>query len=132
MEQEKHWTRARAEQDKAEVVAGGIKLILAGGDQWRRLPSGKLRICSIKEEDDVPRLYFRNHRFYQKTRSGYLIFVRTTKSGGQEPGEEEPEPEEKAIKLYYYQGQFCRQERDGWVSVEETITLTGRQHSFEE
>ncbi len=45
---------------------------------------------------------------------------------------EEPEAESKAIRLYYYQGRFYRRTKDGKLSEEDTITLTGKFHSFEE
>ena len=61
-------------------------------------------------------------RLYKWTRSGYLVFDRGA-HGGEEPEEEDPEPEPRAISLYKHLGVIYRRTQTGEVAVEEDIHI---------
>ena len=83
------------------------RLILLGGKLFQRSPSGELIFFS---ELSTRNLHQCHGRYYHKTEEGYYIFDTGAHDGSQgETESEDPEPESRAIKLYYYSGRlFCR------------------------
>ena len=103
-----------------EAGEEGNRLILLGGQFFQRSPGGELILFG--NVSTRRRLHSRHGRFYHKTRYGHYIFDAGTHSGSQEQAEEEdPEPEAKAIKLYYYSGQLFRQTKNGVLMQAENI-----------
>ena len=74
------------------------------------------------------RLHRHHKRFYHKTEEGYYIFDTGAHDGSQREAEaEDPEPEHKAIKLYYYLGRlFCRT-KNGALAEDDTILNDARE-----
>ena len=93
----------------AILQAAGVeenRLILSGGQLLQKSTSRELILLG---NISTGRLHWRHGRFYHKTRDRHYIFDAGTHNGFQEQAEEEyPEPEPKAIKLYYYSGQLFR------------------------
>jgi hypothetical protein len=78
----------------------GNRLILSGGKLFQRSTGGELILFG---KLTTGRLRSCHGRLYIKTEEGYYVFHQGTHWGFQEQAEEEdPEPEPKAIKLYYY------------------------------
>jgi hypothetical protein len=94
-----------------EAGEEGNRLILLGGQFFQRSTGGELIFFG---NVTTRRLHSRHGRFYHKTRDGHYIFDQGAHWGSQEQAEEEgPEPEAKAIKLYYYSGQLFRRTKNG-------------------
>ena len=99
----------------ATLQAAGVeenRVILSGGQFFRRSPSGE-SICVGKLSTE--RLHRRHgSRYYHKTAGGDYIFDTGAHDGLQREAEaEDPEPERKAIKIYYYLGQLFRRTKNG-------------------
>ena len=95
------------------------RLILLGGRLLQRSPSGELIFFG---NISTGRLHWRHGRFYHNTGDGHYIFDTRTHNGSQEQAEEvDPEPEPKAIKLYYYLGQFYFRTKIGELAEYNTI-----------
>ena len=95
------------------------RLILSGGQLFQRstggdlIPFGKI---------STKRLHSLHGRLYTKTEEGYYIFDQGAHWGFQEQAEEEaPEPELKAIKLYFYKEKLYRQTKDGVLTGDDQI-----------
>ena len=82
------------------------RLILLGGRLLQRSPSGELIFFG---NISTRHFHQRHGRYYHKTQEGYYIFDTGVHGGSQREAEaEDPEPESRAIKIYYYSGQlFC-------------------------
>ena len=83
------------------------RLILSGRRLLQRSPSGKLIFFG---NISTGQLHWRHRKYYHKTEEGYYIFnTGALNSSQREVEAEDPEPEHKAIELYYYSGQlFCQ------------------------
>jgi hypothetical protein len=107
----------------AILQAAGVeenRLILSGGRLLQRSHSGELIFFG---NISTRRLHWRHGRFYHKTGDEHYIFDARTHNGSQEQTEEEdPGPEPKAIKLYYYSGQLFCPTKNG-VLAEDNIIL---------
>jgi hypothetical protein len=87
------------------------RLILSGGQFFQRSTGGGLIFFG---NVSTRRLHSRHGRLYHKTRDGHYIFDQGAHWGSQEQAEEEgPEPEAKAIKVYYYSRQLFRRTKNG-------------------
>ena len=107
----------------ATLQAAGVeknRVILSGGQFFWRSPSGE-SICVGKLSTE--RLHRRHgSRYYHKTAGGDYIFDAGAHDGLQGEAEaEDPEPEQKAIKLYYYLGKFFRLTKNGVLTQAENI-----------
>ena len=95
------------------------RLIVSGGRLLKKSPSGELLPFGIIS---TGRLHSRHGRLYIKTEEGYYIFDQGTHWGSQEQAkEEDPEPEPKAIKLYYYKEKLYRQTKNGVLTGNDQI-----------
>jgi hypothetical protein len=95
------------------------RLIVSGGRLLKKSPSRELLPFGIIS---TRRLHSRHGRLYIKTEEGYYIFDHGTHWGSQEQAQEEdPEPEAKAITLYYYLGKLFRRTKDGVLAEDENI-----------
>ena len=93
------------------------RLILFGGQLLQRSPSRELIFFG---NISTGRLHWRHGRFYHKTGDGHYIFDAGTHNGSQEQAEEEdPEPETKAIKLYYYLEQLFFRTKNGVLAEDD-------------
>ena len=107
----------------AEILnAAGVeenRLIVSGGRILKKSPSGELlHFGNISTRH----LHQRHGRYYHKTEGGYYLFDTAAHDGSQEKAEEEdPEPEPKAIKLYYYKEKLYRQTKDGVLTGDDQI-----------
>ncbi len=107
----------------AEILkAAGVeenRLIVSGGRLLKKSPSGTLiYFGSISTK----RYHRYNQRFYIKTEEGYLISDTGAHDGFQEKvEEEEPEPEGRAIKIYYYKDKLYRRTKDGVLAEDKNI-----------
>ena len=108
------WRTSQRIIDKEISKAVGVeenRLILSGGRLLQRSPSGGLILFSNLS---TKRLYWHHGRFYHKTGEGYYIFDTGAHNGDQEQAEkEDPDPEHKAIKLYYHKGKIYCWTRNG-------------------
>ena len=95
------------------------RLIVSGGRLLIKSSGGALAHFS----DIANQSYHRhNRRYYIKTEEGYLIRDIGVHDGFQEKvEEEEPEPESRAIKLYYYKERLYRRTKDGVLAEDENI-----------
>ena len=95
------------------------RLIVSGGRLLIQSRSGTL----IHFGDIANKSYQRhNGRYYIKTEEGYLIRDIGVHDGVQEKvEEEEPEPESRAIKLYYYKEKLYRRTKDRVLAEDENI-----------
>jgi hypothetical protein len=107
----------------ATLQAAGVeenRVILSGGQLFRRSPSGE-SICVGKLS--TVRLHRRHgSRYYHKTAGGDYIFDTGAHDGLQREAEaEDPEPERKAIKIYYYLGQLFLRTKNGVLTGDDQI-----------
>ena len=102
-----------------EAIEEKNRLILSGGRLLQRSPSGELIFFG---NTPTGQLHRRNGKYYHKTEEGYYIFDTGAHNGSQEKAEaEDPEPEHKAIKLYYYSGQLFLQTKNGVLTEADSI-----------
>ena len=109
------------ESRTSQRIINALILKAAGDEKNRLILSGRrlLRISPSREliffgNISTGRLHWRHGRFYHKTGDEHYIFDARTHNGSQEQTEEEdPGPEPKAIKLYYYSGQLFRRTKNG-------------------
>ena len=94
------------------------RLIVSGGRLLRKSPSREI----IHFGDITAKRHRHNQRFYIKTEEGYLIRDIGVHDGSQEKvEEEEPEPESRAIKLYYYKDKLYCRTKDGVLAEDKNI-----------
>ena len=95
------------------------RLIVSGGRLLKKSSSWELLLFGIIS---TGRLHSRHGRLYIKTEEGYYIFDQGAHWGSQEQAkEEDPEPEPKAIKLYYYKGRLYRRTKNGVLTEDHNI-----------
>ena len=95
------------------------RLILSGGQLLQRSPSGELIFFG---NTSTGRLHRRHRRYYLKTEEGYYIFDTGVHGGSQREAEaEDPEPESRAIQIYYYSGQLFLQTKNGVLTEANNI-----------
>ena len=115
--------RTRQRTINAAILwAAGVeenRLILLGGQLLQRSPSRELIFFGNRS---TRRLHRRRGRYYHKTEEGCYIFDTGAHGGSQREAEaEDPEPEHKAIKLYYYSGQLFCQTKNGVLTEADNI-----------
>ena len=116
-------TRPSQQTINAEILkTAGVeenRLIVTGGRQLKKSPSGDLlHFGNISTK----RYHSYNQRFYIKTEGGHYILDTGANDGLQGEAEaEEPEPESRAIKLYYYKEKLYCQTKDGVLTEDNQI-----------
>ena len=95
------------------------RLIVSGRRLLKKLPSGELIHFGLIS---TKRYHRHNQRFYIKTEGGHYLFDSNQHSGSQRGTEEEdPEPESRAIKLYFYKGILYCRSKDGVLTGDDNI-----------
>jgi len=122
----------RRERRTSQRITNAALLQAAGVEENRViLLSGQLIIKTsgvVLGNISTGRLHRCHKRFYHKTEEGYYIFDTGAHNGFQREAEaEDPEPEYKAIKLYYYSGRLFLQTKNGALAEDDTILNDARE-----
>ncbi len=114
---------------RSQRITGAEILKTAGAEENRLIVSGgrlliKSRSGTLIHFGNIANQNYHRHnrRYYIKTEEGYLISDTGAHDGFQEKlEEEEPEPESRAIKLFYYKEKLYRRTEDGVLVEDENI-----------